>query len=244
MMKGMYIAASGMSYQVEQLNEAAANLANVNTSGYKRSQLIGESFESLVHQFTQPTGDNRAGVGVRPVGRARIDNQGSMVRTNNPLNVAISGDGYFQIQDANGTVQVSRNGDFRMDNQGFLATASGERVLGVDNAPIQVGGTATTDMRIREDGMIMAGANPIGQIKVVAAAEAEAETFPVSNAAAQAVANGYTLQQGYLESSNVSVISEMVNMVTINKAFNFNQKAITTQDNLLNKTVNDLGRVQ
>ena len=244
MMKGMYIAASGMSYQIDQLNEVAANLANVNTSGYKRSQLIGESFQSLVHQFTQPTPNNRASVGVHAVGRARIDNQGSMVRTANPLNVAIAGEGYFQIQDFNGTVQVTRNGNFRLDNQGFLSAQSGERVLGVDNQFIQLGATATTDMRIRQDGTIMAGAQPVGQLKVVGAAEANTPQFPISNAAAPAVTDGFNVEQGYLESSNVSVISEMVNMVTINKAFNFNQKAITTQDNLLNKTVNDLGRVQ
>jgi flagellar basal-body rod protein FlgG len=244
MMKGMYIAASGMSYQIEQLNEASANLANVNTPGYKKTALIGESFQSLVHQFTQPTPNNRAGVGVHAVGQARIDQQGALTKTSNPLNLALSGPGYFQIQDANGTVQVTRNGDFRMDNQGFLSTQTGERVLGVDNQPIQVGAAGSRDLRIRQDGTLMAGLDTLAQVKVVDPQEANNQNFPISTADAPAMAGGYNVEQGYLENSTVSVISEMVNMVTINKAFNFNQKAITTQDNLLNKTVNDLGRVQ
>jgi flagellar basal-body rod protein FlgG len=243
MLKGMYIAASGMSYQIEQLNEVSANLANVNTSGYKRTELIGQSFDNVLHQFTHQTADNHAGVGVRAVGHARVDHQGPLVRTANPLNVALSGQGYFQVQNANGNVEVTRNGDFRMDNAGFLATQTGERVLDTNNQPILVGPNMQ-DVRIRQDGTIMSGLRPLAQLKVVGPQEANGQNYPASNINAPTQTGGFTVEQGYLEGSNVSVISEMVNMVTVNRAFSFNSKAITTQDNLLNKTVNDLGRVQ
>jgi flagellar basal-body rod protein FlgG len=165
------------------------------------------------------------------------------VRTTNPLNVALSGPGYFQVQNGNGNVEVTRNGDFRLDNQGYLATQTGERVLDTNNAPIRIGPNLS-DVRIRQDGTLMTGTRPIAQLKVVDAAEGNGQNYPASTANAPAIANGFTVEQGYLEGSTVSVISEMVNMVTVNRAFTFNSKAITTQDNLLNKTVNDLGRVQ
>jgi flagellar basal-body rod protein FlgG len=233
-----------MSYQIDQLNEVAANLSNVNTAGYKRTELIGESFGNVLHSFVHQNADGHAGVGVHAVGHTRVDGQGPLRRTTNPMNVALSGPGYFQIQSADGKVEVTRDGDFRVDNQGFLAAQSGARVLGTDNQPIQLGLATNRDMHIRQDGTLMAGTRPIGQIKVVGAAEASPENFPISNAAAPAVADGFTVEQGYLEGSNVSVITEMVNMVSVNRAFTFNSKAITAQDNLLNKTMNDLGKVQ
>lgn len=244
MMKGMYIAASGMNFQMNQLSEVTANLANVNTTGYKRSQLTSQTFGDLVTEFQGPTAFNRTGVGVQTGERARWDTQGPLTRTNNPLHLALSGDGYFQTRADNGQVTVTRNGDFRLDNQGYLASQEGHRVLGADNQPIQLAAVAQETLRIRQDGVIMSGSAEVGRLKVVGPENASAETFPLSNAQAPATEGTYTVEQGYLEGSNVNVINEMVNMITLNKAFSFGQKAITTQDNLLNKAVNDLGRVQ
>lgn len=244
MMRGIYTAASGMKFQMDALNQVAANLANVSTSGYKRNEVIGQSFDNLVYEFQQPTPLNRGGAGVLNAGTARIDTQGPIYRTSNPLNVALTGPGYFQTQTAAGAVQVTRNGDFRMDNQGFLATHTGERVLGVDNQPIQLGRVATETMRIRADGAVMSGPQEVGRLKVVDAAEANPVTFPASNAAAPAINQGFTIEQGYLERSNVNVVTEMVTMIAINKTFAVGKNAITTQDKLLEKSVNDLGRVQ
>ncbi|MDB5096731.1 MAG: flgG [Cyanobacteria bacterium RYN_339] len=244
MLKGIYTAASGMSYQIDALNDVAGNLANVSTTGYKRTQLVGESFDNLVTQFAHPTANDKVGLGVREIGTARIESQGALIRTDNPLHMAISGDGYFQTQAADGRVAVTRNGDFRLDTQGFLVAQSGERVLGTNNQQIQLGVIATQDMKIRQDGTILAGNRPVGQLKVVGPDQANGPSFPASDIGAPQQAKGFSVEQGFLENSNVSVISEMVNMITINKAFSFGQKAITTQDNLLNKTVNDLGRLQ
>lgn len=244
MLKGMYIAASGMNFQINQLSEVTANLANVNTTGYKRQQLVSQSFGDLVTRFSGPSIGNRVGMGVQEAGKARWENQGPLSRTNNPLHLAISGEGYFQTQDANGTVTVTRNGDFRLDAQGYLASQEGARVLGADNQPIQLAAIAQETLRIRQDGVVMSGAAEVARIKVVGNENANVQTFPVSTAQAPAMAANFTVEQGYLEGSNVNVINEMVNMITLNKAFTFGQKAITTQDNLLNKTVNDLGRVQ
>jgi flagellar basal-body rod protein FlgG len=242
MLKGIYTAASGMKFQIDALNEVAANMANVATPGYKKQEIIGQSFDNLVYQFAEPTPTHHAGAGVVNAGRFRFDSQGALVRTNNPLNFALSGEGYFQTATREGSVALTRNGDFHMDNEGFLATQTGERVLGVDNAPIQLG-TATDTVTVRADGAILSGNNEVGRLKVVAAAEANPMTFPQSNVNAQAVGAGFTVEQGYLENSNVNVVAEMVNMIAINKAFSIQKSAITAQDKLLEKTVNDLGRV-
>src|ERR1700674_827712 len=109
MMKGIYIAASGMSYQIDAVNDVAGNLANVSTPGYKRTQLLGESFGDLVTQFGHATTFDQVGMGVRELGTARIENQGSLVMTKNPLQLALSGDGYFQTARPDGQVQVTRS---------------------------------------------------------------------------------------------------------------------------------------
>ncbi|MEB3330141.1 MAG: flagellar hook-basal body protein [Candidatus Sericytochromatia bacterium] len=242
MLKGIYIAASGMAFQAQQLTEVSANLANVNTPGFKRTQALSETFGDLVTAFAAPTQLNRMGMGVVDGGRARWETQGPLTRTSNPLHLALSGEGYFQTQDAGGTVKVTRNGDFRLDAQGFLVSQDGARVLGADNGPIRLGTLATETIRVRPDGAVMAGATVVAKVKVVGAAQAAGPNFPISLANAPALATGFTVEQGYLEGSNVNVVSEMVNMITLNRAFGLGQKAITTQDNLLNKTVNDLGR--
>jgi flagellar basal-body rod protein FlgG len=233
-----------MSYQIDALNDVAGNLANVNTTGYKRTQMVGEAFDNLVTQFSHATPFDKVGLGVREVGSARIESQGALVRTDNPLHIALTGDGYFQVQSPDGRVAVTRNGDFRLDTQGYLVAQSGERVLGANNQPIQLGVIATQDMKIRQDGTILSGNRPVGQLKVVGSVQATGANFPASDINVPQTQGGFSVEQGFLENSNVSVISEMVNMITINKAFSFGQKAITTQDNLLNKTVNDLGRLQ
>lgn len=244
MLKGIYTAASGMTYQMDALTEVTSNLANVNTSGHKRTQLVAEAFDGLVFQFANPTAQNTGGAGVRSGGVARFDSQGPLSRTSNPLHMALSGDGYFQTVNARGAVQVTRNGDFRLDEEGYLTSQSGDRVLSTANTPILLGQVASEELVIRKDGTVTAGGNPIAQLKVVSPIEANPVTFPASNVNAPSITEGYSVEQGYLENSNVNVVTEMVNMITINKAFTFGQKAITIQDNLLNKTVNDLGRVQ
>jgi flagellar basal-body rod protein FlgG len=242
MLKGIYIAASGMAFQAQQLTEVSANLANVNTPGFKRTQAMSETFGDLVTAFSGPTTLNRVGMGVVNTGSARWETQGPLAHTSNPLHMDLSGEGYFQTQDAAGTVKVTRNGDFRLDAQGFLASQDGSRVLGTDNAPIRLGAIATETVRVRPDGAILSGANVVARLKVVGNDQAAGPNFPISLAAAPALTGGFTVEQGYLEGSNVNVVSEMVNMITLNRAFGYEQKAITTQDNLLNKTVNDLGR--
>lgn len=244
MMKGIYTAASGMMHQMRALNETAANLANVSTPGYKRSEVVGESFGDLVTQFQAPTPFDRVGAGVRTAEATRHESQGPLQRTSNPLHVALSGEGYFQVQDAEGRVKVTRNGDFGLDAQGYLATLTGERVLGIDNQPIGIGQIASTTLHIAQDGTLRDADRAFARLKVVEAPPTTGPGFPASSLDAPAVAGGYNVMQGYLEGSNVNVVSELVALMDINKAFNFDQKAITVQDNLLNKTVNDLGRVQ
>ncbi|HEY9720768.1 MAG TPA: flagellar hook basal-body protein [Oscillatoriaceae cyanobacterium] len=243
MWKGLYAAASGMRFQTDKLNEAANNLANVSTAGYKRSVLVGESFDGLVTKFSQPTPLNTVGAGVLEVGKFRIDNQGSLVRTSNPLNFAISGDGYFQVQAPDGTIEVSRDGDFSLDTQGYLVSHANERVLDVNNQPIRLAGLGVQPLEAREDGTLVSGNQVLARLKIVTNADADTPNFPVSQAALPPSAAGYKIQQGYLESSNVNVVQEMVNLINISHLYTSESKAISENATLLDKTVNDLGRL-
>ena len=244
MLKGMYIAASGMNFQATAVVEGAANLANINTPGYKRTMLVGESFGDYVTRFEHLQAGDRVGLGTRAVGTARHESQGALIRTQNPLNVALSGNGYFQTLAADGRVQATRNGDFILDAAGFLATQTGERILGVDSNPLRVNALTGGEFRIREDGTIFSGNAQVGRLKVVDAPNPGAGNFPVSARFAPVTTDAFQVKQGYLEGSNVNVVTEMVALMTGNRAFSFGQKAITTQDNLLNKVANELGRVQ
>lgn len=242
MLKGIYISASGMTHNLSQLSEVAANLANVNTPGYKRIELVGESFDETLMRVSGPTGSDPVGLGVRDAERVRYESQGSLARTSNPLHLALSGEGYFVTQKADGTPLLTRNGSFQLDNLGFLANAAGERVLDINDRPIQLGAIAGTTMVVGTDGTIRAGATPVARLKVVGPEEA-GPSFPVGRLGAPQRPAGFSVSQGYLEGSNVSVIAELVNLMSLNRGYGFSQKAISAQDNVLNKTVNELGRV-
>lgn len=242
MLKGMYIAASGMTHQIQQLSEVTANLANVNTPGYKHVELVGESFDDSLMRVVGPTAYDQVGMGIRAAERVRHEGQGPLARTSNPLHLALSGEGYFTVQRPDGQVQLTRNGSFQLDNLGFLANAEGARVLDTNDRPIQLGAIAGTTLVVGQDGTVRAGVTPLARIKVVGQEEA-GPSFPVGRLGAPARANGFSIQQGYLEGANVNVIAELVHLMDLNKIYGFSQKAISAQDNVLNKTVNELGRV-
>lgn len=245
MYRGLYTAASGMNLQLHRQDAIANNLANIDTTGYKRDEAIGISFrERLLYaidrQGIAPIGYTSPGVQVSEV---HTDlRPGSYLVTGNPLDVALSGEGFFLV-DGPGGPYLTRSGSFTKDAEGFLVTAEGEYVLGERGIIPLHGGKVD----IAEDGTVYVDDLPVERILVVR---------PEDPAALEKVGhNRFRLQggwqragmetlvlQGQLERANVNPIQEMVKMIEVTRAYETNQKTILVMDDLM-RAASELGRV-
>ncbi|MES2367442.1 MAG: flagellar basal-body rod protein FlgG [Sulfuriferula sp.] len=256
MIRSLWIAKTGLDAQQTQMDVIANNLANVSTSGFKRSRAV---FEDLLYQTMRQPGAQSSqqtqlpsglqlGTGVRPVATERIFTQGNLQQTGNDKDVAIQGSGFFQVLLPDGTTAYTRDGSFQSDSQGQLVTSSGYVIqpaitipanaqsitIGRDGtvsvtqpgtpAPVQVGSLQLATF-INPAGLESKGEN----LYVETAASGTANTnTPGSNGAG-------LLNQGYVETSNVNVAEELVNMIQTQRAYEINSKAITTSDQMLQK---------
>ncbi|MHB1332863.1 MAG: flagellar basal-body rod protein FlgG [Sulfuriferula sp.] len=256
MIRSLWIAKTGLDAQQTQMDVIANNLANVSTSGFKRSRAV---FEDLLYQTMRQPGAQSSqqtqlpsglqlGTGVRPVATERIFTQGNLQQTGNDKDVAIQGSGFFQVLQPDGTTAYTRDGSFQSDSQGQLVTSSGYVIqpaitipanaqsitIGRDGtvsvtqpgtpAPVQVGSLQLATF-INPAGLESKGEN----LYVETAASGTANTnTPGSNGAG-------VLNQGYVETSNVNVAEELVNMIQTQRAYEINSKAITTSDQMLQK---------
>ncbi|WP_374590269.1 flagellar basal-body rod protein FlgG [Aquabacterium sp.] len=256
MMRSLWISKSGMEAQQTQLDHISNNLANSATNGYKRSHAV---FEDLMYQNLRQSGANsseqtqlptglQAGLGVRPVATAREFSQGSLQQTSNTLDVAIQGQGFFQITMPDGTTGYTRDGSFKLDAQGQIVTNNGYTV----QPGIVVPGNAQS-VTIAADGTVsatlpgQAAAQTLGQIQTASFinpagldpkgqnifAETAASGTP-STAAPSSNGHG-SLSQGYVETSNVNVVEELVSMIQTQRAYELNSKAIQTSDQMLQR---------
>ncbi len=253
MLRAMRSAASGMRAQELYLDTIAHNLANVNTTGFKRARV---DFEDLLYQtITPPTGGEGAegrpvalqvGHGSRAVDTERIYTQGDSDTTSNPLDLLIQGDGFFMVQKGDGTTGYTRDGSFKLDADGRLVTAQGYVLQPEITLP-----TDTTAISIGPDGRVLveqAGANgqtEVGQILLArfpnpSGLVSEGGNLLKESAAtgdAQVAAPGESgtggLLHGALERSNVEVVEEMVNMIVAQRAFEMNSKAIKTAEDMM-----------
>ncbi len=256
MINSLWISKTGMEAQQMQLDVISHNLANVSTTGYKRANAV---FEDLMYQNLRQVGANTTeqsqlptglhlGLGVRTVATSRSFAQGTVQQTTNNLDVAIQGSGFFQITMPDGTTQYTRDGSFQVDNQGRLVTSNGLPVANgvtipanAKNITIANNGTVTASIpgttAPQNIGTIAlasfinpAGLEPQGQ-----------NLFAESPASGQAStgtpgANGLgMLSQGFLESSNVNVVQELITMIQTQRAYEMNSKAIQTSDQMLQK---------
>ena len=256
MMRSLWISKTGMEAQQVQLDHVSHNLANVATTGYKRAsaqfedlmyQNLRQSGAASSEQSTLPTG-LQVGLGVRSVATQRAFTQGNLQQTGNSLDVAINGNGFFQIQMPDGTVAYTRDGSFKTDANGQLVTNNGYLV-----APGLTVPPNTQSLTVAPDGTVSAtvqgsaqpvvlgnlqlasfvnpgGLEPRGQNLFV---ETAASGTPSTNAPGS---DGLgTLQQGYLETSNVNVVEELVAMIQTQRAYELNSKAIQTSDQMLQR---------
>lgn len=253
MIRALYTAASGMNAQQTSIDNVAHNLANVNTAGYKKSHV---EFEDLFYQHTRVPGSATAtgqsptglevGLGTRIVATSRDFTTGSFRSTGNPLDLAIQGDGFFRITMPDGTQSFTRAGAFHRDAQGAVVTADGYAL----DPQITIPENATS-VTINRQGVVSAtipgqavaqqlgvielttfqnpsGLTPLGgNLFQVTAASGEPQTGPAGTE------QRGTLQQSYLEDSNVSVVEEMVNMILGQRAYEASSKVIKAADEML-----------
>lgn len=253
MIRALFTAATGMQAQQLNLDVISNNLANVNTAGFKRSRV---DFQDLLYQAMRPAGTRagstevptplQVGHGTRPVATNRIFAQGNFQQTENPLDLVVEGDGFFQVARPDGTTAYTRSGAFKRDSQGQIVTSDGlvlqpavtipqETVnitVGSDGTVSVITGTATTPQQLGKIELVRF-ANPAGlhaagrNLFVVTAASGD----PVQGAPGE---QGFgTIGQGFLESSNVSVVEELVAMIAAQRAFEVNSKAVKTADEML-----------
>ena len=263
MIRALFTAATGMVGQQTNIDTIANNLANVNTTSFKKSRV---NFQDLLYETVKPAGTQTAageiipagihiGHGVRPVSVAKTFSQGNLIQTNNPFDMAIEGDGFFQVELPDGTTGYTRDGSFRINANGVFVTA--------DGFPLTPGITVPNDFEevsIGQDGVVSVtvpgNATPtnLGTIQLVRFInnagldasmgknifqETEASGPPV---AGQPGLNGIgTLQQQFLENSNVQVVEEILNLIIAQRAYEANSKVIQTSDEML-QTANNVRR--
>jgi len=256
MIRSLWIAKTGMEAQQTQLDAISNNLANVSTNGYKKSHAV---FEDLMYQNLRQAGGNSSeqttlptglqlGLGTRAVATARSFAQGSLQQTTNPLDVAVKGNGFFEIQLPDGTTGYTRDGSFQVSAQGQLVTNNGYTV----NPGITIPTTAQS-VTIGSDGTVsvalpgQALPQTIGQLQLASFVNpaglepkgqnlyAETAASGTPNAAAPGTNGMGQLQQGFVETSNVNVVEELVSMIQTQRAYELNSKAISTSDQMLQK---------
>lgn len=253
----LHSAATGMEAQQYNLNVIANNLANVSTTAFKRSQV---SFQDLLYQKPRTAGAEDGGGNLVPTGievgngtrvasTNKVFGQGEMISTNEKLDLAIQGDGFFEIQRADGTSAFTRDGSFKVSPTGQVVTNDGLPVLsGFQNVP-----TGTTAVTIGEDGQVTyttASGTQTFRLALTRFANPAGLQSMGSNLYLESTASGTpetgspgeqgfgTTKQGYLEGSNVNIVQEMVNLITAQRAYEINSKSIQTSDEMLQNVTN------
>jgi len=249
----LWVSKTGLDAQQTRMNVISNNLANVSTTGFKRDRAV---FEDLLYQNIrqaggQTTANTQAptglmlGTGTKVVATEKLHIQGNLINSQNPLDVAIMGDGFFQIQQQDGTIAYTRDGAFKLTGTGQLVTSTGfflepnvtipgnasSLTIGRDgtvSAELFGGGAATIGQIQVARFLNPAGLTPVGQnlMKETPASGAPTATNP-------GLAGAGALMQGTLEASNVNVVEEMVNMIETQRAYEINSKAISAVDGML-----------
>ena len=236
MLEGLYSAAAGLAAQQRRMDALANDVANVNTFGYKRVRV---GFRDLIYQ---PAGRGAAGDVMTGSGSAatfvgRGLAQGALRQTEEPLDVAIEGPGYFQVRRGDGTLALTRDGSFRLDEGGRLTTSRGEFVVPGITVPR---GTDASQVGIAADGRVTVGGRQVGRIQVVdvrapgnLTALGDNLFLPTAASGGPIAAAGARLTQGALEASNVDLADAMVDMMDAQRGFELASKAIQMQDQMM-----------
>jgi flagellar basal-body rod protein FlgG len=256
MIRSLWISKTGLDAQQTQMDVIANNLANVSTNGFKRSRAV---FEDLLYQTLRQPGAQssqqtqlpsglQVGTGVRPVATERVFTQGNLQQTGNSKDVAIQGQGFFQVLMPDGTTAYTRDGSFQSDSQGQLVTSSGYQIqpnitIPANALSITVGRDGTVSiMQPGSSTPVEVGSlqlatfiNPVGLQAVGENLYVETFSSGPPNINSPGIDGAGTLNQGYVETSNVNVVEELVNMIQTQRAYEINSKAVQTSDQMLQK---------
>ena len=262
MMRSLFTAATGMEAQRLNIDVVANNLANVNTTGFKRSRA---DFQDLLYQDEKTAGASAAeglqipsgiqvGLGVRPVAVQKIFAQGDFASTGNPLDLVIEGGGFFQVPKPDGELAFTRSGSFKLNSDGRIVTSDGYPLEPTITIP-----TNTTSITVGTDGKITVtqpGNNTpteVGRITLARFSNPAGlksvgrNLYTPTDSSGEAITGNPgtdgmgTIGQGFLELSNVNVVEEMVNMIASQRAYEINSKAVQASDEML-QVINNLKR--
>jgi flagellar basal-body rod protein FlgG len=249
----MWVAKTGLDAQQTRMNVISNNLANVNTTGFKRDRAV---FEDMLYQNVKQAGGQTdansqsptglmLGTGVRIVATEKLHAQGNMITTQNPLDLAIAGDGYFQIAKGDGTLAYTRDGGFKISATGQLVTSSGALLQPAITIPntassVTIGRDGTVSIELSTGGLQVLGqlqiarfVNPSGLQSLGQNLMKETPASGAPQVLSPGVGGAGSLMQGSLEASNVNVVEEMVNMIETQRAYEINSKAISAVDGML-----------
>jgi len=246
MLRGIYKAASAMVPRLKQQEITANNIANASTPGYKKDSVFLKELDSATKAFIPRKSDWQTPM----IDQIYTDyGQGSFDRTNDMLNVAIEGDGFFVLEPPEGEGEgmiYTRNGSFSVNDEGYLANSEGLRVMG-DGGPIDVG---SGEITISESGEVSIEAGTVGRLQVVDFADKSAlvkvgnSGFTVDETVEPTAAENISIRQGFLERANINVIKEMVGMIMALRHFEAGSRAIQSQEESLEVLLNQVGRTQ
>ncbi len=257
MVRGLYTAYTGMVNQQKRLDTITNNLANASTTGYKREGATSRAFNEYltIKANDQTTGYITQNIGKMSLGVKIGENytdysQGSFRNTENTYDVALERNGFFSISFTNKSGEQStmytRDGEFTIDSEGALRTKDGDYVLG-EGGEIFIP-TNANEVAITSTGEIYADGEYIDTLQVVDFEDYNylkkyGENMYQTVDGATQIESTALVHQGYLEASNINVVNEMVEMITISRAYESSQKAVQTADSMIDKAVNEVGRV-
>jgi len=243
MIKGIYNSASAMIPRICQQEVIANNIANVSTPGFKKdSVFITELSKAQARNLPVKSDWERP-----MLDQVYTDyGQGALDQTGNQLDIAIDGPGFFVTQDSAGETALTRDGVFTRDNLGFLVTADGETVLS-DSGPVQLPDGAVS---VSDDGVVSVDGTEINRLRVATVDDpSQLEKirpgkYQVPPGVSLTAAANFAVRQGYLESSNVDVVMQMVEMISSYRNYEADSKALQTQDESLGRLISEVGRTQ
>ncbi len=256
MLRSLYIAKTGLEAQQTQLDVISNNLANTSTNGFKRSRAV---FEDLLYQNLRdpgaPTTDQtqaptglQVGTGVRTVAAVRNFSQGNLQQTSNPFDVAINGQGFFQVEQPDGTLAYTRDGSFQLNADGVLVTSAGFPVVGPITVPPE-----TQQITVSSDGLVSAklagdvAPQELGRLNLATFINPTGLNSIGGNLYLETVASGQPeelepgtggaglLVQSFVETSNVNVVEELVGLIQTQRSYEINSKSVTASDEMLQR---------
>jgi flagellar basal-body rod protein FlgG len=256
MIRSLYIAQTGLQAQQTNLDVISNNLANVSTNGFKASRA---QFQDLLYQTVRQPGAQSSqqtelpsglqiGTGVTPISAERLHTQGNLSQTGNPLDVAIQGNGFLQVLLPDGTTAYTRDGSLQQNAQGQLVTASGYPIQpAITIPPNALSVTVGTDGTVSVTQPGSATGTQVGVLQLAnfvnpAGLESKGQNLYLQTGSSGTPTTGIaglnglgTLNQGSVETSNVNVVTELVNMIQVQRAYEMNSKAVTASDDMLQK---------